>query len=1587
MSLAPAQVAKPKASEPAVASTKPEQADSPTTEIAGLPRYLQPKLMVGAPDDPLEHEADRVADHVMRMPEPGNAPPPLAVLATSRIQRRCVSCSAPIETAIIQRKCAACAAADKEGSDCHCDEENPVRRRADTAHAAHHGSQPVGTAVASHIRGLQGGGAPLPQAALDQFEPRFGHDFSTVRVHTGGAAAESARELGAQAYTLGQDIVFAAGRYAPEMPAGQQLLAHELTHTIQQTGGAPLAPATASAAESASETVSRTREGHEPRGGAATRVGPCEDVAPQVVQQRSAPMVQRVPTDIAGNPLPMTASIYARHHINALLAAISRHLTATPLPQPHPRLPWTAEAEAIAAIIEELGSYVRADPGYGATRLYEMSYPADLWGVIDEMRGAVADPKNPRTSAIDVFHGPIGPSAWEPQVGIAVAAAFDDAIVGSIRRMGMRLRVQLDNPVRVEYSDLDRASLDAAAKASLSTLDLVASRPIDRVMASVLARPGIIQSKRKEKGTPDDTPGKPFLSGLRYVDYEWLGTRDRSLWNWIRVKSPAQPTAEDVAFAIYTQDISNPATYRSDQAFRILGSPPYFRIPVETAAQIAEANKFKPAEPADVPSAPPGSAAALVQIVRSVVKEATTPPQTPEVIALGQSAIADEVALAQAVPATKPDPRAEHAIERTQIQLDFLRQRLQPYQLDGWLAGAIAFVERRRAEARDPHSRGLWSTVAVVQERYLHIIASELAQVLSELPSQGATPVDTANLGPVMRVIEAYAAAAGVSHLGAEAPVALGSARRLRALLPLAFAEEKVRLTRQTVAGQVASQVAAGRTEPGSRETIVDAPELARRSAELRAKVARGDIIDADVVDQLAVDADEMTLRARLLTAATEAHRLQKRIEDVGLTTEKIESGYWTPYGQTDKLLEEIKKWQAELDQAKRIALEPAPTVTPTDDRRQESAFLATTGASARARAAHPPAPAVKPSDAQRRIQTMRKAITAVDGQMASFDKVFDINGLFTWANEQIADKQLSDALWSIAVQLGVAIITGQVAGAIVAGVRSFALAREAVVAGQLIADARKASMLYSALNLTLQAGLPTLTQRAMGGKGGPREFAENALGIVLTNAAMRPFMGLFKNPGAVAQEVRTWAQFAKRTGKFAARATVEIGVGIGAAHVAHSLTHFDQLKAATSDEFILQGISLVAGKFVHERASQMHTRINEAAAASGKVSGLKSLGEQVKRLEHRALAAAKNPSPEVARDLLVERRRLLLREGQIYQELAAAGHLVPQRRYAEDLAAFGAEFADVPLQFGGLKPVVEGQVYEGMKKQITDAFTEADKMGVPLERTFDDTKGVWRIKAGERTIEVHDRDWKPAPPPTESVTPSASGTAVKTEPVKTEPVTAEAKAPPTFPTNEFPESDTTWKQWPPPKEADVKPDWDKPGGTRFRYDRYRYQKWEKAGKPTTPPKDLLSPEQYYREHVAPKAVGQSPGEMGRPEHKALVVGVRDANSIGTQTMGEQRPDAVGKIDQAIKIPDGPTVTPQKGGRVLYEAEDFFKDGSQIVSKGRAQVRQFRKDNPGATIVVQDVDNPKNIIVYEPGTQPPPHGPLEPGTPNKVPVQ
>jgi hypothetical protein len=95
---------------------------------------------------------------------------------------------------------------------------------------------PMDAAPASVEHALSDSGRPLEPPLRQEMERRFGHDFSLVRVHCGPAAEQSAREVNAHAYTAGHNMVFGAGRFAPETHEGQRLIAHELTHVVQQSG-------------------------------------------------------------------------------------------------------------------------------------------------------------------------------------------------------------------------------------------------------------------------------------------------------------------------------------------------------------------------------------------------------------------------------------------------------------------------------------------------------------------------------------------------------------------------------------------------------------------------------------------------------------------------------------------------------------------------------------------------------------------------------------------------------------------------------------------------------------------------------------------------------------------------------------------------------------------------------------------------------------------------------------------------------------------------------------------------------------------------------------------------------------------------------------------------------------------------------------------------------------------------------------------------------------------------------------------------------------------------------------------------------
>ncbi len=151
-----------------------------------------------------------------------------AALATRTVVLR-----APVALGGVQR--CPCAGA---GTPCpRCEEERRVQhlQRAAAPNASG-GPLSVAPHVGRQVDALRGHGAPLPRDTRTFFESRFGHDFSAVRVHDGPDAARSARALQARAYTTGPDVVFGDGQYAPDTTAGRHLLAHELTHVVQQGG-------------------------------------------------------------------------------------------------------------------------------------------------------------------------------------------------------------------------------------------------------------------------------------------------------------------------------------------------------------------------------------------------------------------------------------------------------------------------------------------------------------------------------------------------------------------------------------------------------------------------------------------------------------------------------------------------------------------------------------------------------------------------------------------------------------------------------------------------------------------------------------------------------------------------------------------------------------------------------------------------------------------------------------------------------------------------------------------------------------------------------------------------------------------------------------------------------------------------------------------------------------------------------------------------------------------------------------------------------------------------------------------------------
>ncbi|PXX69504.1 Putative peptidoglycan-binding domain-containing protein [Pseudomonas sp. LAMO17WK12:I10] len=199
-------------------------------------KRVQARLSISEPGDAFEREAEHVAQTVMRMPDPTTAnhgsparqAPSIQRMPALNEQNQGLSMwstdqSDPLEPEWF---------GDERGALSH------LARRAASTQAPNQG--PGGTLEAEFDK-LPQGGTALSREERQFFEPRFGNDFANVRIHADANADRLARSINAEAFTFGSHIAFRSQRYAPRSESGQHLLAHELTHVVQQTGANPTA--------------------------------------------------------------------------------------------------------------------------------------------------------------------------------------------------------------------------------------------------------------------------------------------------------------------------------------------------------------------------------------------------------------------------------------------------------------------------------------------------------------------------------------------------------------------------------------------------------------------------------------------------------------------------------------------------------------------------------------------------------------------------------------------------------------------------------------------------------------------------------------------------------------------------------------------------------------------------------------------------------------------------------------------------------------------------------------------------------------------------------------------------------------------------------------------------------------------------------------------------------------------------------------------------------------------------------------------------------------------------------------------------
>lgn len=1135
------------------------------------------------------------------------------------------------------------------------------------------------------------GRGDLPHRA--EMERVFGESFGDVQVTTGDSGLGARGIRGAAEGN--------AVRFADAQP-DRGLVAHELTHVVQQrqAGSASVALSAESHPGDAAEVEARAigaRVGAGDLSPVTVRATPVAAVHfDRDLDERADDLVEQEARD----GWDVTAPAYFHRNLRHILLLIREQVAAASWPFDHARVQWAGDLEAVAAALTsrltELG-------GEHPEAYRPFWHPVELWTVIDSNR--------PLTGGSPGEYAKGKPTAKGPMRRDGVAdEAVAIELVALLRRSFARMVPRFV------------AAADDSAPARVEAGQLVTSAPIDRLWARVLADPALVRhTPPTGKPGEDRTPSGPgtFRDGPRPITFEWMGSQDPRMWNVLRVTSPADPTAEEVAAQLYLYP--GVAAIQSHNAYAIVTAAPFFVLPRTWAKDIPDAVRWASAEHASTRDEP----------IDAVLQSSTV-----DQAALAQGA--DEAAhpLARQHKAGHADTeRLTTLLWRGSDQLAYAADVLAPWQLAAQVAAERAWVQLRvqALVGEPPEQIARWAPVIEAQQRVLTTATGAIVEVANAATSSGVDP-KSSKAEPFRRTLAAYAAAIATSHLADLARERLATATAEREALALTFVDS-------TLADAASATESLRAAEGGSFDPSSDAGQLTRQRKELqRIKLRQrkgslaGQAMDPDALEDVTISAGMVAVHARAKELGLKTRSLSTMLEQaqnanlVASIAAAFDSSFETLPGKLFQLAAACDAVERSLDQAGFT---------------EELAYRPT--ADEEAQAAH-----------DRHVRELRRAALArAQADLAALPATHGFDRLRTEALDAVRTNRLASLAIDVILLIAASVATSGLAAYAGGAARGFAIVRMGMTA-------ERAAVAGGAVNVAVDSVLTAGVQTALTGDDLTKGTVENILANVGVRAALARFAPLMSALDADAAALWEAGGVAGKGAVVMAKGAAvgaELITAAGVSYVAQRLVRGAQ---PPSDEqataWFIQGASMAIGRMIAARTTQLHAHLDRlgARAGAGVASAHVKLLTRVDAQARLAEQVTASGDEGQAMRLLIESRSLLDEEARLLRELDAdpskaaaigmspAEHAKLTRENASARADVAKQGMDVlPLRLAGVDEVVPGALWQGSSEQIATAIHQARAVGLDVQVVEVGNRSKrWRIRFGEseRVLDIEER-------------------------------------------------------------------------------------------------------------------------------------------------------------------------------------------------------------------------------------------------------